>query len=91
MEVRQNKSLRSLGVYTLRDKTLILLKRSEVLSFLFSPDNWNYHGPVDYRISHGGIFYRGQRTGLTDEDLVDTGTSVKPPSRSLLVHGKKAI
>jgi len=79
MALRSNKPLRNLGVYTLRDKTLILSKRSEELSFLFSAHNWNLHGPVDYRVSHGKIFRRGQSTGCTDEDLVDTGITAKSP------------
>lgn len=79
MKFRQNKPLRSLGIYKLGDKTLILLKRSEELAFLFSLDNWRLHGPVDYRVSHGAIYHRGERTRLTDEDLVDTGASANPP------------
>lgn len=79
MKLRQNKPLRSLGIYKLRDETFILVKRSEELSFLFSPQNWKLHGPVDYRVSHGGIYCRGQSTGLTDEDVVDTGQTAKPP------------
>lgn len=79
MKLRENKPLRSLGIYRLRDETLILVKRSEELSFLFSPQNWKLHGPVDYRVSHGNIYCLGQSTGLTDEDLVDTGQTAKPP------------
>ncbi len=89
MKLRPNKPLRSLGVYTLRDKTLILLKRSEELSFLFSPEHWAFRGPVDYRVSHGGIYRRGQATGLTDEDLVDTGKSANAPATSILINGGK--
>ena len=77
---RSNKPLRDLGIYTLRDKTLILLKRSEELSFLFTPDRWQRHGPVDYRVSHGQIYRRGELTSLTDEDLLDTGMTAKQPS-----------
>jgi hypothetical protein len=87
MELRRNKSFRNLGVYTLSDKTLILLKRSEFLSFLFSLQNWNLHGPVDYRVSHGNIYYHGQRTQFTDEDLLDTGTTAKQPTLSILLNG----
>ena len=89
MKLRQNIPLRSLGIYTLHKQTLILLKRSEDLSFLFTPENWNFHGPVDYRVSHGVIYCRGQSTGLTDEDLVDTGTTAQPPSLSTLYRGAK--
>ena len=89
MKLRQNKPLRSLGIYKLRDKSLILVKRSEELSFLFSPQNWNLHGPVDYRISHGTIYCRGQSTGLTDEDLVDTGKTANPTTLSILLNDKK--
>ena len=89
MKLRQNKPLRSLGIYNLRDETLILVKRSEELSFLFSPHNWKLHGPVDYRVSHGNIYCCGQYTGLTDEDLVDTGQTANPPTLSILLNGKK--
>lgn len=80
MKLRSNRPLRSLGIYKLRDKTVILLKRSEDLSFLYSQKNWDFRGPVDYRVSHGAIYYHGNITGLTDEDLVDTGMNAKPPS-----------
>ena len=76
----QNKPLRNLGVYRLRGKTLILFKRSEVLAFLFSPESWNLHGPVDYRVSHGNIYAHGEAVGLTDDDLFDTGMTAKPPA-----------
>ena len=89
MQLRQNKPIRNLGIYKLRDKTLIALKRSEELAFLFSEKNWNLHGPVDYRVSHGGIYCRGLSTGLTDEDLMDTGMTVNAPARSILLKGKK--
>lgn len=88
MKLRQNKDLRSLGIYTLREKTLILLKRSEELSFLFSPENWAFRGPVDYRVSHGGIYRHGESTGLTDEDLVDTGRTANLPGRSILIDAE---
>jgi len=51
MELRQNKPLRDLGVYKLRDRTLVLFKRSEELAFLFSLEAWQLHGPVDCRES----------------------------------------
>jgi hypothetical protein len=89
MKLRLNKPLRNLGVYKLRDKTLILFKRSEVLSFLFTPDRWHRHGPVDYRVSHGNIYRRGEITGLTDEDLLDTGMTARQPSLSILMGDKK--
>ena len=89
MEFRQNKPLRDRGIYKLRDKTLIALKRSEALAFLFSEKNWNRHGPVDYRVSHGGIYRRGLSTGLRDEDLMDTGKTANPPTLSILLIGKK--
>jgi hypothetical protein len=89
MKSQQNKPFRNLGVYTLRDKTLILLKRSECLAFLFSLHNWNLHGPVSYRVSHGDIYCRGELTQFTDEDLLDTGTTAKPPTLSILVNGTK--
>ena len=87
MEFR-NKPLRSLGIYTLRDKTLILLKRSEQLSFLFSEGNWNFRGAVDYRVSHGKIYCHGTSTGLTDEDLVDTGETATEPTHGVPFHSK---
>lgn len=83
MKLRPNKSFRNCGIYVLHDQTLILLKRSEELSFLFTEQNWNLHGPVDYRISHGGIYSHGQLTKWTDEDLFDTGTTAPPPHLSL--------
>ena len=79
MKFRPNKPLRNLGIYQLRDKTLFLLKRSEELSFLFSPENWKRHGPVDYRVSHGNVYRHGESTVWTDEDLLDTGMTAKPP------------
>ena len=89
MALRNNKALRSLGIYILRAERLILLKRSEELSFLFTEANWQRHGPVNYRVSHGGIYCRGISTGLTDEDLVDTGKTANPPTRSILINGVK--
>ena len=83
--LRPNKPVRNLGIYKLRDKTLILLKRSEELSFLFSTENWNLHGPVDYRVSHGMIFCHGELTTWTDEDLFDTGMSADPPGYLIAV------
>ncbi|HEX6718839.1 MAG TPA: hypothetical protein VF088_17160 [Pyrinomonadaceae bacterium] len=80
MKFRANKPLRDLGVYTLSNKMLVLLKRSDELSFLFTPERWQFHGPVDYRVSHGGIYCRGELTTFTDEDLIDTGITAKPPS-----------
>ena len=65
MTLRNNKALRSLGIYTLRAETLILLKHSEEVSFLFSEENWQLHGRVNYRVSHGRIYSRGESTGLT--------------------------
>ena len=88
MEFRPNKPLRNLGIYTLRDKTLILWKRSNVLSFLFSEHNWRLHGPVDYRVSHGAIYQHGRSTNWTDEDLFDTGTSVRTPGWILFLDAK---
>ena len=88
MELRQNKPLRNLGIYKLRDKTVIALKRSEELAFLFSEDNWNFRGPVDYRVSHGGIYRHGQFTGLRDEDLMDTGLAANEPTLSTLLNKK---
>lgn len=80
MSLRSNRPLRDHGVYLLNDLELILLKRSENLSFLFSRENWWLHGPVDYRVSHGMIFERGRSTKWTDENLFDTGKTAKAPS-----------
>lgn len=89
MNFQLNKPLRNLGIYRLRNKTFIASKRSEELVFLFSERNWTLHGPVDYRVSHGRIYQRGASTALRDEDLVDTGETASPPSRSNLLNGKK--
>ena len=89
MKFPQNKPLRNLGIYTLRDKTLILVKRSEELSFLFTEDSWNYHGAVDYRVSHGRIYNRGDLTMLTDDDLADTGLTANRPNLSSLINDRK--
>jgi len=87
MQFRQNKPLRNLGIYKLLDNTLILLKRSEVLSFLFSPEAWSRHGPVEYRVSHGHIYHHGELTQFSDDDLFDTGLTANPPSLSALLDG----
>lgn len=84
MKFRSNKPLRDLGIYILHGKTLILQKRSEVLAFLFSEQNWHFHGPVDYRVSHGTIYAHGEFTLWTDEDLMDTGLTARLPA--LLTH-----
>lgn len=89
MTLRSNKPLRNLGVYTLNDLELVLLKRSEVLAFLFSRENWSLRGPVNYRVSHGMIFQHGQSTEWTDEDLFDTGMTAKVPSLLNLLNGTK--
>lgn len=91
MKFRSNKPLRNLGIYLLGDQTLILLKRSEVLSFLFSQDNWNFRGPVDYRVSHGYIYHHGNLTPWTDEDLLDTGVDAGSPGLSSLLNGRKIV
>ena len=87
MKLRPNKSLRNYGIYLLGEKTLILFKRSDELSFLFSEESWNFRGPVDYRVSHGAIYRHGSKTGCTDEDLLDTGLTAKPPSLLDLIGG----
>lgn len=84
MKAQSNKPLRNYGIYQLNDKRLILLKRSEVLSFLFTPEGWNLHGPVDYRVSHGEIYCHGELTAWTDQDLLDTGMTAKPPNPLML-------
>ena len=89
MKFPQNKPLRNLGIYKLKDNTLILLKRSEELSFLFSPKHWNLHGPVDYRVSHGEIYRNGELTTWTDEDLLDTGMTAQPPNPSSFAMARK--
>lgn len=89
MKARQNKALRNLGIYTLREKRLILFKRSEELSFLFTFEAWNLHGPVGYRVSHGDIYRHGEPTGLSDDDLIDTGITADPPALSSFLEGQK--
>jgi hypothetical protein len=89
MGLRQNKPLRNLGVYNLCDRTLVLFKRSEELSFLFSLEAWQLHGPVDYPVSHGNIYCRGELTTLSDEDLFDTGITANPPRLSALLYDRK--
>ena len=89
MKSRQNRPLRNLGIYLLGDKTLILVKRSEKLSFLFTEENWNFRGPVDFRVSHGNIYNHGEATPWTDEDLVDTGMKASSPSLTSLLHAEK--
>ena len=89
MALPPNKPLRNLGIYKLRDRTLIALKRSEELTFLFSEKNWTRHGPVEYRVSHGSIYRRGWSTGLRDADLVDTGRTANEPQPSILITTKK--
>jgi hypothetical protein len=77
MTLRPNKPLRNLGIYQLHGKKLILLKRSEELSFLFNERNWIFRGLVEYRVSHGGIYHHGELTMWADEDLVDTGITTR--------------
>lgn len=89
MKFPQNKPLRNLGIYLLSERALILVKRSEELSFLFSEQNWNFYGPVDYRVSHGGIYNHGRRTIWTDKDLTDTGMTAGRPNLSTFLDGKK--
>lgn len=71
--------LRKRGIYTLGGVWLIAEKRSEELYFLFSQRNWDYHGPVDYRLSHGMIFHHGALTKWIAADLIDTGRTADPP------------
>jgi hypothetical protein len=85
VKLRSNKPLRNLGIYKLRDKTFILFKRSEELSFLFTEHNWYFYGPVDYRVSHGIIYCRGRSTAWTDDDLSDTGLTANPPHPSFFI------
>ena len=89
MQLPKNKALRNLGVYRLQDQTFILLKRSEEVAFLFTPEHWYLHGPVDYRVSHGDIYCRGDLTTWTDEDLVDTGTDAKELRLPTLLDGER--
>jgi len=88
MNLRANKPLRNLGIYTLLNRTFVLSKRTEELSFLFSFLNWQFHGAVDYRVSHGSIYAHGELTRLTDEDLCDTGLTARPPRLFHLTGGK---
>jgi hypothetical protein len=85
MILRPNKPLRNYGIYKLLEGTFVLLKRSDDLSFLFESDRWSFRGPVDYRVSHGSIYKRGQRTDFTDDDLFDTGQTAGPPTLFALI------
>lgn len=80
MHLPPNKPLRNLGIYELQGQTLILVKRSDTLAFLFGLKAWDLHGPVAYRVSHGGIYSHGEPTTLTDADLFDTGMTASPPN-----------
>lgn len=80
MKLPPNKPLRNLGIYKLQGQTLVLVKRSEELAFLFTPEKWDLHGPVAYRVSHGDIYSHGELTMLTDADLFDTGMTANPPN-----------
>jgi hypothetical protein len=71
--------LRERGVYTLEGLELIAVKRTDEIYFLFTRENWNYRGPVDYRLSHGRIYHRGTLTRWAAADLVDTGRTSPPP------------
>lgn len=88
MNLRANKPLRDYGIYTLLNRTFVLSKRSEELSFLFTFLNWQFHGAVDYRVSHGSLYAHGHLTTWTDEDLFDTGLTAKPPRLFNLTGGK---
>lgn len=89
MKLPSNRPLRNLGIYKLQGQTLVLLKRTEELSFLFQPEKWNFHGPVAYRVSHGDIYLHGDLTTLTDADLIDTGMTANPPNPlRLIAHTK---
>jgi hypothetical protein len=90
MNFTKNKPLRNQGVYLLHNQPLVLFRRSDVLSFLFSQQNWDFHGPVDYRVSHGYIYCHGRLTMWTDDDLFDTGLTAIAPSRSIHSDGKKS-
>ena len=61
---------------------------AEELSFLFSEANWRWHGRVNYRVSHGDIYCQGESTGLTDEDLIDTGDTWDAWTRSIRFDGE---
>jgi len=73
------RQLRDRGIYTLEGTELIAFKRSDVLYFLFTFENWNYRGPVDFRFSHGLIFNHGTLTRWVGEDLFDTGRTAAEP------------
>ncbi|HKY27160.1 MAG TPA: hypothetical protein VJM12_04360 [Pyrinomonadaceae bacterium] len=85
MKLRTNKPLRNYGIYTLLNRTFVLFKRSDDLSFLFTFEGWSLHGPVDYRVSHGHVYRHGELTSWTDEDLVDTGQTASPPRLTSLL------
>jgi hypothetical protein len=60
---------------------LILSKRSEELSFLFSEYSWRFHGTVGYRVSHGAIYCHGQRTTWIDRGFGRYGSECEDAER----------
>ena len=73
------RQLRERGIYTLAGVELVAVKRTEEIYFLFTERNWNFRGPVSYRLSHGNIYERGELTRWDERDLVDTGRTSRPP------------
>jgi hypothetical protein len=73
------RELRERGIYKLAGVELVAVRRTEEIYFLFTERNWNFRGPVTYRLSHGHVYKRGELTEWVEEDLVDTGRTSRPP------------
>jgi hypothetical protein len=71
--------LRELGIYKLHGLELVAVRRTDEIYFLFTDRNWNFRGPVSFRLSHGRIYERGELTRWDEDDLVDTGRTSRMP------------
>lgn len=77
------RQLRERGVYLLNGIEFVAVKRTTEIFFLFSRENWELRGPVDYRLSHGKIFKHGELTTWGPDDLFDTGQTADSPAGKL--------
>ena len=91
MKFRSNRPLRDRGIYKLLEHMLIASKQSEELTFLFTLENWQLRGPVEYRVSHGKIYKNGYATEWTDNDLTDTELTADPPRSMRYKSAKTAF
>ena len=69
--------LRERGIYTLGGTELVAVGGPDEVTFLFTPHDWDIHGAVNYRLSHGPNFEPGNPTEWIDKDLVDTGRTAR--------------